>query len=336
MSVETSEQSAAERGVSQRTRWLPAGAQDYAILAVWATLIVYFSVRIPDTFATLQNAHGIANSRTVLLLLTLGLIFPLAANEFDLSIGAAMSMGGVLPVFLSAAHGIPIGYGIAIGLGCAVCFGLFNGLLVVTVGIPSIVATLGSGTLLAGLLSGLAGNSTFSIGTSTYVSLVRSRFLGLSVAFWFVLAVCFVAWYILQHTPVGRHLYFVGQSREVARLAGVPTAQYRYVALVVSAALAAAAGALLVGNVGSIQTAVGTGYLLPAYAAAFLGSTAIVSGRFNAFGALVATYFLETGINGLQLLGYRDWVSNVFYGTALILAVLLATIAGRNRARATS
>jgi ribose transport system permease protein len=319
----------------RRSRW-SSGPQGYAILVVWALLIAYFSLRLPDTFATLQNFQAIANSRTVLLLITLGLIFPLAAGEFDLSIGAAMSMGGVLPVYLATTQGIPIGFAIGIGIVCAVVFGLFNGVLVVMAGIPSLVVTLGSGTLLTGLLSGIAGNDTFTIGTSEYVSLVRQNFLGFSAAFWFVLVVCVLAWYVLQHTPVGRHLYFVGQSREVARLAGVRTSRYRYGSLVASATLAAAAGALLVGNVGSVQTAVGSGYLLPAFAAAFLGSTAIVTGRFNAFGALVATYFLETGITGLQQLGYQDWVSNFFYGSALILAVLVATIAGRIRARARS
>jgi ribose transport system permease protein len=80
---------------------------------------------------------------------------------------------------------------------------------------------------------------------------------------------------------------------------------------------------------GGADPSSGASFLLPAYAAAFLGATAIVPGRFNPWGAIIAVYFLVTGITGLTILGAASWVQDVFYGTALVLAVALSTISRR-------
>ncbi|HEY2055670.1 MAG TPA: ABC transporter permease, partial [Solirubrobacterales bacterium] len=93
--------------------------------------------------------------------------------------------------------------------------------------------------------------------------------------------------------------------------------------------LAAAAGVALAGVLGSSDSSVGGKYLLPAFAAAFLGSTAIRPGRFNPWGAFAAVYFLATGITGLQLEGLSGWIEQVFYGGSLVIAVVAARLAGR-------
>ena len=77
-------------------------------------------------------------------------------------------------------------------------------------------------------------------------------------------------------------------------------------------------------------------FLLPAYAAAFLGATSIVPGRFNSWGSIIAVYFLVTGITGLQLLGVQSFVQQLFYGGALVLAVALSQLARRSRASGAS
>ncbi|WP_281167475.1 ABC transporter permease [Rubellimicrobium thermophilum] len=135
--------------------------------------------------------------------------------------------------------------------------------------------------------------------------------------------------YVFDFTPLGRRLLFVGRGREVARLNGIAVDRVRAGALVVSGLLSAAAGILYAGVLGSADPYSGLNFLLPAFAAAFLGATAIIPGRFNPWGALVAVYFLATGITGLTMMGIPLWVTNVFNGAALILAVTISQITRR-------
>ena len=307
--------------------------QAYSILVAWAFLILVFTLLLPDTFLTIQNFTAIANSKTATVLLTLGLIFALAAGEFDLSIGAALSLGAAIPAWLYDVYGTPVLIGILVALMAAALMGALNALLSVRYSIPSLVVTLGTGTAVIGLVAGIVGNSTISIRGDWWNEVLTHRTFGLYTSFWIVMLIALIIWYILQQTPIGRHLYFVGQGREVARLAGIRVNAYRYAALITSATLGCLAGAFLLGNTGAIQARIGQFFILAAFAAAFLGSTAIVPGRFNAWGTVVAVYFIETGITGLQLLGLQAWVSDVFYGTALVVGVLVATLATRLRSR---
>jgi ribose transport system permease protein len=107
----------------------------------------------------------------------------------------------------------------------------------------------------------------------------------------------------------------------------------RWGCLIASAVISAVAGILYAGTTGAADPVSGTTFLLPAFAAAFLGSTSIVPGRFNPWGTVVAVYFLVTGITGLSLLGVQTFVQSLFYGGALVLAVTLSQISRRSEAQ---
>jgi ribose transport system permease protein len=138
-----------------------------------------------------------------------------------------------------------------------------------------------------------------------------------------------VLWYVLEQTPLGRHVYFTGEGREAARLAGVRVARIRVGGLVCSALAAWLAGVVLSGQTDGAVTTFGQPFLLPAFAAAFLGATTIRPGRYNAWGTLFSVLLLAVGTTGLQLAGAADWVTDVFNGAALVLAVTFANLAAR-------
>jgi ribose transport system permease protein len=203
-------------------------------------------------------------------------------------------------------------------------------LFVVVIGLESFVVTLGTGTLLTGL--GLAINNLSISGISqSLVNASRDQLLGLQLGFYYGLILVVVCWYVFSYTPLGRYLYFVGVGREVARLAGVRVNLIRAGAFVVSSTFAAFGGVVLAGLLGASDPNTGASYALPAFAAAFLGATAIVPGRFNPWGAFAAVYFLVTGITGLELVGLSGWVEQVFYGAALVVAVTFSRLSGRRR-----
>lgn len=314
-------------------RQLPIGdfVERYAILIAWAAVVVLFWIWKPDTFGTLRNFQTIFGSQSALLVLTLGLLAVLSAGEFDLSVGATFSLGGSLLAFLNVEHGWPVLLAALCVLACGLAFGALNAVVSIGVGVPSIVTTLGSGTLLGGLVLGICGPTIRSGISSNFVGFVRDKWFGLPHSFYFALGLTALTWYIFQHTPLGRHLQFVGKAREVARLSGVRVDAIRFASLVTSAGLATLGGMVLAGTTGSAQIGTGNGYLLPAFAAAFLGATAIIPGQFNAWGSWVSVYFLLTGITGLTQIGYSGWPEQVFYGGALVLAVVLSKLAAKVR-----
>ena len=138
---------------------------------------------------------------------------------------------------------------------------------------------------------------------------------------------------LYEHTPLGRHLFFVGEGpRGRAACRACRVDRLRFGAFVASGAISAVAGIVTAGQLGAADPSVGPSFLLPAYAAAFLGATTIKPGRFNAWGTVVALYLLVTGVTGLELLGTSSWVQEMFNGVALLIAVTFARFVARDQA----
>jgi len=140
--------------------------------------------------------------------------------------------------------------------------------------------------------------------------------------------------YVLSFTPLGRHMQFVGANREVSRLAGIRVNRIRFGAFVAAGFLCGVGGVVVASGLGGFDPSSSVSYLLPTVSAVFLGTAVVQPGRFNPIGAAIAVYFLATGILGLQELGAAGWISDVFYGAALIVAVSLSTLVRRRRSSA--
>lgn len=300
----------------------------YAVVIALVVLVVAFSIAAPTTFLTLGNLRTIVNSQGVLLILALGLTAPLISGDFDLSIGATLGFCGALVAAFVGTLGWDGAPAILATLGLAIVVGAVNGWLVVGIGINAFIATLATSTVLAGLTLYVTNGTILTTIPEGLQAFAQARLPGFEIGtpavVGFILAVAL--WYVYEHTPVGRHLFFVGEGREVARLVGLPVARLRFGAFIVSALMAGLAGILLAGELGGLSPSVGPTFLLPAYAAAFLGATTIKPGRFNAFGTLVALYLLVVGVTGLELLGVESWVEQVFNGVALAVAVAFARL----------
>ncbi len=321
------------RSVAQTRRGRTEWIHRYTLVLVWIAIAVIFALVRPDTFATADNVQNIFGSQAVLLLLAFAIVLPLTAGDFDLSIASLMGLSAVLVAKLNTVHGWPILVAIVAALVVGVIVGLINGGLIVGLGIDSFIVTLGIGTFLLGVTDWLSDSQTISGVSNVLVDwTVNNRFLGVSMGFWYGVVICVLLWFLLEHTPLGRRLLFVGRNRNVSRLSGVRVNRLRIGALVGSSVLAVLAGVIYVGSQGGVDPSSGQSFLLPAFAAAYLGATAISPGRFNAWGTFIAVYFLVTGITGLQLLGAQSFVQNLFYGGALVLAVALSRIIRRRAA----
>ncbi len=332
MSVETEQ---VERPPARvRTRSLAADLLErYALLAVWGIVVIVFGFLRPNTFLTTANFSTIFGSQAVLVVLTLALLAPLIAGDYDLSVAATMGVAGMSLAILNVNHGWPVGLAIAAALAIGLLVGVINGAIVVLLGIDSLIVTLGTSTFIAGVILWISNSQTISGVSNNLIDyVVVERLLGIPLAFYYGIALGLVMFYVFEFMPVGRRLLFVGRGRSVARLSGIRVSRLRWGAFVVSGVISAFAGVLYVGTLGSADPTSSLSFLLPAFAAAFLGATTIMPGRFNPIGSIAAVYFLVTGITGLQLLGVQTFVQQLFYGGALVLAVALSQLARRRDA----
>ena len=310
--------------------WAQAGALPFA----WLVVVVIFGVLLPDTFLTVANGANILGSQAVPFILTLSLVLPLVCGDFDMSVAAVASLSAMVIGILNVNHDWSIGTSILVALVASLLVGLLNGTIIVLFGVDSLIVTLGTGTVIQGLILWISNSTTISgISESLVNAVIGTQLFSVPLAFYYGLVLCAVLWYVLQHTALGKRMLFVGRGRSVARLSGIGVGRLRVGALLTSSLLAGVAGTVYAGTTGSADPTSGLSFLLPAFAAVFLGATSVIPGRFNAWGAFIAVYFLATGITGLQLLGAQSYVQQLFYGGALVIAVSLAQLARRRETR---
>jgi ribose transport system permease protein len=300
-------------------------AEKAALPLAWVVLFIVFAVQNPDRFLSMGNISNILGSQSILFMMALAALLPSMVGDIDLSLGSIGGLSAILVAVLNVQHGVSIGVACLLAVVAGGLAGAVNALFVVRFKTEPFIMTLGTGTFFGGLVFWIA-NSTTIVGVSTglsdwtYIRVIA----GVPVQFYYCLLMMLVIWYVSTYTPLGVRALFVGQSRDVAALSGIKSDRIRWGAFILAGVIAALAGILYVGTTGSAGPSSVGSFLLPAYAAIFLGATSIQPGRFNALGTGVAVLFLATGVAGLQLLGAQDYAQQLFYGGALVLAVTLS------------
>jgi ribose transport system permease protein len=297
---------------------------------VWIVIIVVFTIWAPDTFPTLDTAKQILNTNAITGLAALAILIPLSARVFDLSFAYVMTLSGVVVAKLIT-HGTPLGLAILIGLLVGVGIGLVNASIVVLAKIDSFIGTLATGSLILALITMVTNDTPVSSGAlaGKFAKIGQTNISGVTLPVIYMMVVAAAIWYLLEHTATGRRLYATGFNPDAARLAGVPVNRLRFVSLVTSGTLAGATGIVLASILGSGSPTAGTPYLLPAFAAAFLGATQLKNGRFNAWGTVIAVLLLGTGTTGLALAAAPQWSQSMFVGVVLIGALAVTGLQRR-------
>jgi len=309
-------------------------AEAYALVGALLVLVAVFGVLRPEAFLSWANISTILGSQAVLVVLTLALIIPLNAGDFDLSVASVLTLSAMIIAVLNAQRGWPVGIAMLVSLAVAVVIGIVNAGFILYFRIPSLIVTLGTGTFINGVVLWISRDQTISGISNTLVDyVVVTRIFGIPLAFYYAISLCVVLWYFFEYTTPGRRVLFVGRGREVARLSGIRVDRVRLFCLLASSVLSAVAGLLYCGTIGAADPLSGLTFLLPAFAAAFLGATSISPGRFNPWGSTIAVYFLVTGITGLTILGIETFVQNLFYGGGLVLAVALSQLVRKREAQ---
>jgi ribose transport system permease protein len=273
------------------------GIQPYAILIVFAAMVIAFGIALPSTFLSVGNLSNILGSQAVLFVLVMGVLLPTVVGDFvDLSLGSSLGLSAMTLAVLNVQHHTPVLVACLAGIGAALVVGLVNVVFVVYLDNDPFIVTLGTMTIVQGIIYVISGDNSVGI-VSTGLSnwIFNNGFLSIPLEFYYGLAVFLIVWYVLSFTPVGQKALVIGQAREVARLSGVRVNRLRSWAFILGAVIAALAGIAYAATNGTVDPTAGSDLILPAYAAVFLGATAIRPGRINPLGALIAVYFLATG-----------------------------------------
>jgi ribose transport system permease protein len=294
----------------------------WALPAITVAAAVVFSLMEPEQFATMGNARAIALTQSILLIVALAELFVLVTGDFDLSIGGNLALGGILVAGLTSMQGLPLLVAIVLTILACTVVGFINGVLVNVVRINAFIATLSTGLILGGIATWYtSGQVIYENIPEALPKFGAGDLLGIPNPVWLFIGIILIAFYVLEHTPFGRFLYAVGGSREAARLSGLNVRALSIAAFTISGLICGIAGVTATAVLGTGNPTVGPAYLLPAFAAVFLGATSFRSGSFNVFGTVLAVFALAIGVTGLQAVGVPYFIEPVFNGLVLLAAV---------------
>ena len=303
---------------------------NYGTIMALVILILVFSVAEPTTFLTVNNFRSLLTDMSIGAIVAAGVTLPLVAGDFDLSVGYVASFAGIVVVGLLSNNGWPIPLAILGAVGTGLIIGILNGLVVSKLGVNAFIATLGTGTLVVGLNYAYSGGMPIALTRSkSFTELSLGQTFGIPNLILIMVVVLALLWVILNRTVQGQHIKAVGKSPETARRAGIAVDRTRVIAFAIAGICAALTGVLLASNLGSGQVTAGDGYMLSAFAAAYLGSAALHQGEFHIVGTLIGVLTVAIGNNGLAILGAPIFTQFMFSGGLLVVAVALGSVSRR-------
>jgi ribose transport system permease protein len=301
--------------------------KSYGTLACFVLMVVVFWALLPDTFMTQRNIINITQQMSMLAVVAFAMTLVMAMGDFDLSVGSMASLAGVVAAVTFRETG-SISLGIIAALAAGLAGGLFNGWLVSSIGILPFVATLGTLTVYSGfafLVS--SGKTIFGADIPEAISAFARSGLPLgetmtlpSLTILAALSLA-VVWFTLQKTVFGRHLYAMGGNAEAARLAGINVKATRTAAFAITGIGAAIAGLMYMARVASANPVQGSGLMLDAIAAVFLGMTMSRHGEPRVLNTLIGVMILGILSNGLTQLSVDSYIRDILVGLIIIAAV---------------
>ena len=305
------------------SRKLNLGLPRFSGLYLGALFIAIFGLWKPDLFFTSATLHSIAAQQAVVALIAFAILVPLVGGTYDLSVGATANLCGILVAVLQVNHGWSLWAAIVLSVAVGAVVGLVNAFVILKLHVNSFIATLGTGWIIAAIQTMVSSSQPAPPTTAAWNNLTGASVGGFQIVVIYMLVIGAIIAWGLTRTPQGRFLYAIGGNSEAARLSGVRVNRYVGISVVVSGSVAAIAGILYTSQNGP-SLDFGTALLLPAFAAAFLGSTQIYPGRFNVPGTVIAIYVLAIGVRGLEFVTSQQWINDMFNGVALIGAVAFA------------
>ncbi|MBS1878702.1 MAG: ABC transporter permease [Actinobacteria bacterium] len=297
------------------------------LVAFLVTIGVFGALR-PSSFLTVDNLKSILTQAAPLMVVAVGLTVVLTMQLLDLSFASTIGLCGALAIVLMSQHGISWQLAVLIALAAGAACGLLNGILVSYFGGTALIITLATGTIFTGVEFAVTGQQTIIGGVPLKYGEIANHtaLFGLTNQVYIAAVIAVLGWLLLAQTEFGRYMHAIGGNQEAARLSGIRTRELKALGFVIVGLGAAVAGILLTSSASSSTPQVGAPYLLPAFAAVFLGSAVFKLGQFNMPGTVIGVLFLGVIQTGLTMLNLTTDVIYIVQGSILVVAVLLSRI----------
>ncbi|HCB0282822.1 TPA: autoinducer 2 ABC transporter permease LsrC [Klebsiella pneumoniae] len=291
-----------------------------AFFAIVALFVVLVALN-PDYFS-LQTLAMIFASSQILCLLALGATLVMLTRNIDVSVGSTVGLCAIaVGVALNNGYGLATAIAFALAIGALA--GAFNGLLVVGLRIPAIVATLGTLGLYRGVMLLWTGGKWIEGLPDSLKSLSEPAFIGVSPLGWLVLALLLAGGWLLSRTAFGRDFYAVGDNLAAARQLGVAVNRTRMLAFTLNGMLAACAGIVFAAQIGFVPNQTGSGLEMKAIAACVLGGISLLGGTGTLLGAFLGAFFLTQIDTVLVLFRLPAWWNDFIAGLVLLGVLVL-------------
>jgi len=311
---------------------LRRNATQLGMIFVFFGLWLFFILAAPDTFLKAQIYYAFMATTPFFAVIALPLTMVVIAGEMDLSFPSIMAIGLVAFVFVFEPTG-NLGLAILAALAAGVASGILNGGLVVGLGIPSLVATIGTQFFLRGLvlvlLEGKGATLVAARDTVLYTILVGKSIGKIPNQFWWSLAIAILCWVILNRTRLGAHIYLIGDNEQSARLMGVNVNRTRFLVFIMVGLSAALGGVLASLQVSYFWPSLGEGYLLSTLASVFLGGTSVFGGTGTILGTGLGAYIIGAINAGIVAIGLTGFWTELIYGFIIVASVSMHVILQR-------
>ena len=293
-------------------------------LSAFLAIVVLFAglVTLNPAYFSLQTLGMIFASSQILCLLALGATLVMLTRNIDVSVGSTVGLSAIaVGVALNSGYGLMTAIAFALAIGALA--GAFNGLLVVGLRIPAIVATLGTLGLYRGVMLLWTGGKWIEGLPNSLKALSEPAFIGISPLGWLVLALLLVGGGILSRTAFGRDFYAVGDNLAAARQLGVAVNRTRMLAFTLNGMLAACAGIVFAAQIGFVPNQTGSGLEMKAIAACVLGGISLLGGTGTLLGAFLGAFFLTQIDTVLVLFRLPAWWNDFIAGLVLLGVLVL-------------
>ncbi|EPL6814326.1 autoinducer 2 ABC transporter permease LsrC [Klebsiella pneumoniae] len=289
----------------------------FAIVALFVVLVA-----LNPAYFSLQTLAMIFSSSQILCLLALGATLVMLTRNIDVSVGSTVGLCAIaVGVALNNGYGLATAIAFALAIGALA--GAFNGLLVVGLRIPEIVATLGTLGLYRGVMLLWTGGKWIEGLPDSLKSLSEPAFIGVSPLGWLVLALLLAGGWLLSRTAFGRDFYAVGDNLAAARQLGVAVNRTRMLAFTLNGMLAACAGIVFAAQIGFVPNQTGSGLEMKAIAACVLGGISLLGGTGTLLGAFLGAFFLTQIDTVLVLFRLPAWWNDFIAGLVLLGVLVL-------------
>ncbi|MDR3375572.1 MAG: ABC transporter permease [Ancalomicrobiaceae bacterium] len=289
------------------------------LMVIVVILFVFLSMTSP-VFLTGANLSNLLRQTSINGIIALGMLMVIITAGIDLSVGAVVAIAGIVNALMLQA-GVPMLVSIPLTIVIGAIIGMFNGFLVFEVRITPFIASLGTLTIVRGLVMIISGARMVANLPVEFGRIASAELLGIPSMFivWMVLFV--LTAFLLSYTQIGRNFFIIGSSTEVARLSGIRLRPNIYAVYGLCSAYAALAGILLSARLSMGVPTAGISYELDAIAAVVIGGGSLFGAAGSAFGAVLGAIIMQTIRNGGNLLGVDPFALEVIIGALILIAV---------------